>query len=104
MKLRQTPFLRLWRCSFICQAGASWREIMASSLAPGTGYRLRLPLSLDTDYGGIPPEIRVNSFQWFVHRDPNKWAHIDEWMPKRWLGADENDQQGENGVLQPLGS
>lgn len=45
---------------------------------------------------------RVNSFQWFVHRVPNKWANVDEWMPERWLGAGENAQKREDGVLWPF--
>ncbi|KAI1818321.1 cytochrome P450 [Poronia punctata] len=36
-------------------------------------------------YDNIPPETRVNSFQWFVHRDPTKWDAADEWRPERWL-------------------
>lgn len=34
---------------------------------------------------GIPPGVRVNAFQWFVHRDPKKWDLVDEWIPERWL-------------------
>ena len=34
---------------------------------------------------GIPPGVRVNAFQWFVHRDPKKWDRVDEWIPERWL-------------------
>ena len=34
---------------------------------------------------GIPPGTRINAFQWFVHRDPEKWRHVDEWDPDRWL-------------------
>ncbi|KHN96075.1 Cytochrome P450 [Metarhizium album ARSEF 1941] len=36
----------------------------------------------------IPPDTRVNAFQWFVHRDPEKWEKVDEWVPERWLGRD----------------
>jgi len=36
-------------------------------------------------YENIPPKTRVNSFQWFVHRDPSKWDAVDEWRPERWL-------------------
>lgn len=37
---------------------------------------------------GIPPGVRVNAFQWFVHRDPKKWDRVDEWIPERWLDGD----------------
>ncbi|KAI4097956.1 MAG: hypothetical protein LQ339_006660 [Xanthoria mediterranea] len=37
---------------------------------------------------GIPPGVRVNAFQWFVHRDPQKWNRVDEWIPERWLDDD----------------
>ncbi len=36
----------------------------------------------------IPPNTRVNAFQWFVHRDPTKWDRVDEWIPERWLGRE----------------
>ncbi|KAL8713662.1 MAG: hypothetical protein Q9220_002188 [cf. Caloplaca sp. 1 TL-2023] len=36
---------------------------------------------------GIPPGVRVNAFQWFVHRDPSKWDRVDEWLPERWLDS-----------------
>ncbi|KAI0455789.1 cytochrome P450 [Xylaria acuta] len=39
-------------------------------------------------YEDIPPGTRVNSFQWFVHRDPSKWEAVDEWRPERWLDDD----------------
>ena len=37
---------------------------------------------------GIPPGVRVNAFQWFVHRDPRKWKRVDDWIPERWLDGD----------------
>lgn len=37
---------------------------------------------------GIPSGVRVNAFQWFVHRDPKKWDQVDEWIPERWLDSD----------------
>ena len=37
---------------------------------------------------GIPPRVRVNAFQWFVHRDSKKWDRVDEWIPERWLDSD----------------
>ncbi|KAL8950435.1 MAG: hypothetical protein Q9222_003529 [Ikaeria aurantiellina] len=37
---------------------------------------------------GIPPGVRVNAFQWFVHRDPKKWDRVDDWIPERWLDGD----------------
>ncbi len=37
----------------------------------------------------IPPGTRINTFQWFVHRDPSKWDRVDEWCPYRWLGRGE---------------
>ncbi|KAL8956983.1 MAG: hypothetical protein Q9193_005631 [Seirophora villosa] len=37
---------------------------------------------------GIPPGVRVNAFQWFVHRDAKKWDRVDEWIPERWLDSD----------------
>lgn len=36
-------------------------------------------------YDTIPPGTRVNSFQWFVHRDASKWDCPDEWRPERWI-------------------
>ncbi|RDA94616.1 hypothetical protein CP533_2440 [Ophiocordyceps camponoti-saundersi (nom. inval.)] len=32
----------------------------------------------------IPPGTRVNTFQWFIHRDPKNYSHVDEWRPERW--------------------
>lgn len=51
------------------------------------------PVSL-AGIDNIPPGTRVNSFQWFVHRDPGQWDQPDRWMPERWLqredkGADD---------------
>ncbi|TLS31524.1 hypothetical protein PpBr36_03921 [Pyricularia pennisetigena] len=34
---------------------------------------------------GIPPNTRVNCFQWFLHRDPAVWADPDRWIPERWI-------------------
>ncbi|GIC86015.1 uncharacterized protein Aud_002375 [Aspergillus udagawae] len=36
----------------------------------------------------IPPGTRINSFQWFVHRDPRKWENVNCWDPQRWLQMD----------------
>ncbi|RCI15854.1 hypothetical protein L249_3169 [Ophiocordyceps polyrhachis-furcata BCC 54312] len=33
---------------------------------------------------GIPPGTRVNTFQWFIHRDPRNYSDVDEWRPERW--------------------
>ncbi|KAL6831653.1 cytochrome P450 [Trichoderma camerunense] len=41
----------------------------------------------------IPPNTRVNAFQWFVHRDPTKWDRVDEWIPERWLGREHVSQK-----------
>lgn len=41
--------------------------------------------------GGIPLGTRVNSFQWFVHRNPDHWEHVDQWMPERWLSDSGKD-------------
>ncbi|KAL8801945.1 MAG: hypothetical protein Q9182_004126 [Xanthomendoza sp. 2 TL-2023] len=43
---------------------------------------------------GIPPGVRVNAFQWFVHRDPKKWDRVDEWVPERWLDGDGRLRKG----------
>ncbi|CAG8973893.1 hypothetical protein HYALB_00003671 [Hymenoscyphus albidus] len=41
----------------------------------------------------IPPVTRINAFQWFVHRDPNRWENAQEWQPERWLGRRETDKK-----------
>jgi cytochrome P450 len=48
---------------------------------------------------GIPPNTRVNAFQWFVHRDPKKWDRVDEWVPERWMERDESKKNGREDVL-----
>lgn len=48
---------------------------------------------------GIPPGTRVNSFQWFVHRDPTRWPLVNQWMPERWLSTDGKDGEGSENVL-----
>lgn len=53
---------------------------------------------------GIPPGTRVNSFQWFVHRNPNKWAQVHQFVPERWLETNEEDQEANNKVLWAFGS
>ena len=40
---------------------------------------------------GIPPGTRVNTFQWFLHRDPEAWDLVEEWIPERWLDQREGD-------------
>ncbi|KAL4882471.1 cytochrome P450 [Aspergillus karnatakaensis] len=35
----------------------------------------------------IPPGTRVNTFQWFVHRDPSIWTDVNQWIPERWLDS-----------------
>lgn len=47
----------------------------------------------------IPPDTRINSFQWFVHRDPAKWEHVHEWRPERWLQRDANKKTSREDVL-----
>ncbi|KAI1114802.1 cytochrome P450 [Nemania sp. NC0429] len=47
----------------------------------------------------IPPGTRINSFQWFVHRDPAKWDHVDEWRPERWLHRDAGQKTVREDVL-----
>ncbi|OAQ60249.2 cytochrome P450 [Pochonia chlamydosporia 170] len=34
---------------------------------------------------GIPPNTRINAFQWFMHRDEDKWNRADDWDPERWV-------------------
>ena len=52
------------------------------------------------DVHDISPGTRVNSFQWFVHRDPKKWDQPDRWMPERWL----DEKKGEEGLVWAFGS
>jgi len=47
----------------------------------------------------IPPGTRINSFQWFVHRDPAKWDRVHEWLPERWLGRDMEKRAAREDVL-----
>ncbi|KAL8638751.1 MAG: hypothetical protein Q9228_004126 [Teloschistes exilis] len=51
---------------------------------------------------GIPPGVRVNAFQWLVHRDPKKWDRVDEWIPERWLDGEGKLRKG-NGESQMWG-
>ena len=51
----------------------------------------------------IPPGTRVNSFQWFVHRDPRQWDQPDKWIPERWLQCKEKGVD-DVGVLWAFGS
>ncbi|KAL3472722.1 cytochrome P450 [Aspergillus californicus] len=55
---------------------------------------------------GIPPNTRINSFQWFMHRDPRKWERVDAWDPERWLSRDGSDGRKHDGedVLWPFAS
>ena len=66
---------------------------------------------------GIPPGTRVNAFQWFLHRDPEAWDSVEEWIPERWLDRNEkeggmdggadgdgNGKGGKRGQLWPFGS
>jgi unspecific monooxygenase len=41
---------------------------------------------------GTPPYTRINTFQWFIHRDPRRWERADEFVPERWLKS--NDGTG----------
>ena len=43
----------------------------------------------------IPPGTRVNSFQWFVHRDPSKWDQPDKWIPERHFHCQEKGKEAE---------
>lgn len=52
----------------------------------------------------IPPGTRVNSFQWFLHRDPRHWHQPDTWIPERWLQSEEKGLVGDEGVLWAFGS
>jgi cytochrome P450 len=52
------------------------------------------------DVHDISPGTRVNSFQWFVHRDPRQWDQPDRWMPERWL----DEKKGEEGLVWAFGS
>lgn len=44
---------------------------------------------------GIPPGTRINTFQWFVHRDPQKWDNAHDWNPDRWLTRGNTDNKNE---------
>ena len=54
----------------------------------------------------IPPNTRINSFQWFVHRDPTKWENVNDWDPERWLSMDRKSgkKHGREDVLWPFAS
>lgn len=53
----------------------------------------------------IPPNTRINSFQWFVHRDPTKWENVNDWKPERWLSMDRSSKKhGREDVLWPFAS
>jgi cytochrome P450 len=56
---------------------------------------------------GIPPNTRINTFQWFLHRDPRKWARVDEFIPERWLeriDGTKKKSSGREDVLWPFAS
>lgn len=40
---------------------------------------------------GIPPGTRVNTFQWFIHRNPDNYSRVNEWCPERFLDAEPKD-------------
>ncbi|GAO17614.1 hypothetical protein UVI_02050970 [Ustilaginoidea virens] len=42
---------------------------------------------------GIPPRTRVNVFQWFIHRNPDSYHRVHEWLPERWLEAEAGGQR-----------
>lgn len=44
---------------------------------------------------GIPPGTRINTFQWFVHRDPQKWDNAHDWNPDHWLTRGNTDNKNE---------
>ncbi|KJZ75319.1 hypothetical protein HIM_05245 [Hirsutella minnesotensis 3608] len=50
---------------------------------------------------GIPPNTRVNVFQWFIHRNPENYNNADEWYPERWLEAE--SKSGKSPLLWPFG-
>lgn len=50
-------------------------------------------------YEGIPGGVRVNTYQWFLHRDPRIWNAAEEWVPERWLKDGENAGPGKDQVL-----
>lgn len=53
----------------------------------------------------IPPNTRINSFQWFVHRDPTTWKNVNDWDPDRWLSIDRSDKKSDReDVLWPFAS
>lgn len=54
----------------------------------------------------ISPGTRVNSFQWFVHRDPRQWDQPDRWMPERWLTEEKTEKKSEEeeGLVWAFGS
>ncbi|KAI4594032.1 hypothetical protein KJ359_008822 [Pestalotiopsis sp. 9143b] len=49
-------------------------------------------------YDDIPGGVRVNTYQWFLHRDPRIWSASEEWVPERWMKA-EGKGDGAEGVL-----
>ncbi|CAG8181721.1 unnamed protein product [Penicillium salamii] len=53
----------------------------------------------------IPPNTRINSFQWFVHRDPKKWDNVNDWDPERWFSVDRSGKKHDReDVLWPFAS
>ncbi|ETS86318.1 hypothetical protein PFICI_00146 [Pestalotiopsis fici W106-1] len=40
------------------------------------------------EFNHIPGGVRVNTYQWFLHRDPCIWSDADKWVPERWLNHD----------------
>lgn len=58
----------------------------------------------------IPPGTRINTFQWFIHRDETKWDRPNEWEPERWLKKDakadfsSTKAKDDHGILWPFAS
>ena len=50
----------------------------------------------------VPTGTRVNSFQWFLHRN-RQWDQPDRWMPERWLKREQKGAE-DLGMLWAFGS
>lgn len=50
---------------------------------------------------GIPPGTRVNTFQWFIHRNPDNYSRVNEWYPERFL--DDEPKDGKTPLLWAFG-
>jgi cytochrome P450 len=82
------------------QSASSLGELRYLGAIINESFRLRpngTPLPRVTPHGRtvrlgrfdkIPGGVRVNTFQWFLHRDPRIWPAVDEWIPDRWLSPD----------------